>query len=79
MDNLQYGEIRNDIIELLQAARAASARSVNALTILLCWTPKLAMPRIAVSTATGRAATRSNDNSAGRIAIAFDAFKSAAA
>lgn len=37
MDNLQYGEIRNDIIELLQAARAASARSVNALMTATYW------------------------------------------
>ncbi|MGC2501592.1 MAG: PDDEXK nuclease domain-containing protein, partial [Silvibacterium sp.] len=37
MDNLQYGEIRNDIVELLQAARAASARSVNALMTATYW------------------------------------------
>lgn len=37
MNNLQYGEIRNDIIELLQAARAASARSVNALMTATYW------------------------------------------
>jgi hypothetical protein len=37
MDNLQYGEIRNDIIELLQAARAVSARSVNALMTATYW------------------------------------------
>ena len=37
MDNLQYGEIRNDIIELLRAARAASARSVNALMTATYW------------------------------------------
>jgi len=37
MDNLHYGEIRNDIIELLQAARAASARSVNALMTATYW------------------------------------------
>ena len=37
MNNIQYGEIRNDIIELLQAARAASARSVNALMTATYW------------------------------------------
>ena len=37
MDNLQYGEIRNDIIELLKAARAASARRVNALMTATYW------------------------------------------
>lgn len=37
MDNLQYGEIRNDIIELLRAARAASARNVNALMTATYW------------------------------------------
>ncbi|ADV84461.1 PDDEXK nuclease domain-containing protein [Terriglobus saanensis] len=37
MDNLQYGEIRNDIIELLQASRAASARRVNALMTATYW------------------------------------------
>ena len=37
MDNLQYGEIRNDIIKLLRAARAASAQSVNALMTATYW------------------------------------------
>ena len=37
MDNLQNAEIRNDIIELLQTARAASARSVNALMTATYW------------------------------------------
>ncbi|NYF51107.1 hypothetical protein HDF12_001472 [Edaphobacter lichenicola] len=37
MDTLQYGEIRNDIVALLQAARTASARSVNALMTAAYW------------------------------------------
>lgn len=37
MDTLQYGEIRNDIVRLLQAARTASARSVNALMTAAYW------------------------------------------
>jgi DUF1016 N-terminal domain len=37
MDTLQYGEIRNDIVTLLQAARTASARSVNALMTATYW------------------------------------------
>jgi predicted nuclease of restriction endonuclease-like (RecB) superfamily len=37
MDNLQYREIRNDIIELLQTARADSARSVNAIMTATYW------------------------------------------
>jgi predicted nuclease of restriction endonuclease-like (RecB) superfamily len=37
MDNLQYGEIRSDIVALLQAARTASARSVNALMTATYW------------------------------------------
>ena len=37
MDTLQYGEIRNDIVALLQAARNASARSVNALMTATYW------------------------------------------
>lgn len=37
MDHLLYGEIRNDIVALLQAARAASARSVNALMTATYW------------------------------------------
>ena len=37
MDNLLYGEIRNDIVALLQAARAASARSMNALMTATYW------------------------------------------
>lgn len=37
MDHLLYGKIRNDIVGLLQAARAASARSVNALMTATYW------------------------------------------
>jgi hypothetical protein len=37
MNNLQYGEIRSDIVALLQAARTASARSVNALMTATYW------------------------------------------
>jgi len=37
MDHLLYGKIRNDIVELLQASRAASARSVNALMTATYW------------------------------------------
>jgi hypothetical protein len=37
MDALQYGEIRNDIVALLQAARNASARSVNTLMTATYW------------------------------------------
>jgi hypothetical protein len=37
MDNPQYGEIRNDIVELLQASRAASARHVNVLMTATYW------------------------------------------
>jgi len=37
MDTFQYGEIRNDIVTLLQAARNASARSVNALMTGTYW------------------------------------------
>jgi DUF1016 N-terminal domain len=37
MDSSQYGEIRNDIVALLQAARTASARSVNALMAATYW------------------------------------------
>jgi predicted nuclease of restriction endonuclease-like (RecB) superfamily len=37
MDHLLYDEIRSDIVALLQAARAASARSVNALMTATYW------------------------------------------
>jgi len=37
MDTFQYGEIRNDIVTLLQAARNASARSVNGLMTATYW------------------------------------------
>jgi predicted nuclease of restriction endonuclease-like (RecB) superfamily len=37
MDTFQYGEVRNQIVALLQAARAASARSVNALMTASYW------------------------------------------
>jgi len=37
MDYLLYGKIRSDIVELLQASRAASARSVNALMTATYW------------------------------------------
>ncbi len=37
MDNIQYGEVRNQIVAVLQAARAASARSVNALMTASYW------------------------------------------
>lgn len=37
MNNLQYGEIRSDIVALLQAARTASVRSVNALMTATYW------------------------------------------
>jgi DUF1016 N-terminal domain len=37
MDHLLYGEIRNNIVALLQAARAASARSMNALMTATYW------------------------------------------
>ncbi len=37
MDHLLYGKIRNDIVGFLQAARAASARSVNALMTATYW------------------------------------------
>ena len=37
MDTLQYDEIRNDIVALLQAAKTASARSVNALMTATYW------------------------------------------
>jgi len=37
MDTLQYGEIHNDIVALLQCARNASARSVNALMTATYW------------------------------------------
>ena len=37
MDHLLYGKIRNDIVGLLQAARLASARSVNALMTATYW------------------------------------------
>jgi len=37
MDTLQYGKIRSQIVALLQAARAASARSVNALMTASYW------------------------------------------
>ena len=37
MDHLLYGKIRNDIVELPQAARAASTRSVNALMTATYW------------------------------------------
>jgi len=37
MDTLQYGEIRNQIVALLDAARAASVRSVNAFMTASYW------------------------------------------
>ncbi len=37
MDTLLYGEVRGQIVALLQAARAASARSVNALMTASYW------------------------------------------
>jgi len=37
MEHQLYGEVRNDIVALVQAARAASARSVNALVTATYW------------------------------------------
>lgn len=37
MNNVEYGEIRSEIIALLQSARSASARSVNALMTATYW------------------------------------------
>jgi hypothetical protein len=37
MDVFQYGEIQNDIVTVLQAARNASARSANALMTATYW------------------------------------------
>jgi hypothetical protein len=37
MDHLLYGKTRSDIVALVQAARAASARSVNALMTATYW------------------------------------------
>ncbi len=37
MNTLQYGEVRSQIVTLLQAARATSARSVNALMTASYW------------------------------------------
>jgi len=37
MDTLQYGEVRTEIVALLQVARATSARSVNALMSASYW------------------------------------------
>jgi hypothetical protein len=37
MNDLQYGEVRSEIVALLQAARTATARSVNALMTATYW------------------------------------------
>ena len=37
MEHPLYGEIRNDIVALVEAARAASARSVNAFMTATYW------------------------------------------
>jgi hypothetical protein len=37
MDTYQYGQVRNQIVALLQATHAASARRVNALVTASYW------------------------------------------